>query len=116
MEKGGHVYILASRRQDTLYIGVTADLTRRISEHRLGLIPGFTTEYKVCRLAWMERHDEVETAIRREEQLKKWNRVWKIRLIEAANPDWFDLAVSELGFPPLPLAEFARDGPPPSRG
>jgi putative endonuclease len=64
----------------------------------------------------MERHDEIETAIRREKQLKRWNRAWKIRLIEAVNPDWFDLAVSELGFSPLPPAASASDGPPPSRG
>jgi putative endonuclease len=108
--------MLASRKLGTLYIGVTSDLMRRISEHRQGLTPGFTTEYGVARLVWMERYDDIELAIRREKQLKKWNRAWKIRLIEEANPDWADLAVSVLGFPPVGPAATARDGPPPSRG
>jgi putative endonuclease len=116
MEKDGFVYILASRRQGTLYIGVTADLVRRISEHRDDLTPGFTTEYGVKRLVWMERHDTIASAIRREKHLKKWNRAWKIRLIEEENPDWFDLAVSVLGFPPIASSVNVRDGPPPSRG
>ncbi len=116
MEKGGFVYILASRKQGTLYIGVTADLVRRISQHREDLTPGFTTEYGVNRLVWMERYDDIASAIGREKQLKKSNRAWKIRLIETENPDWFDLAVSVLGFSPLPSAMSSGDGPPPSRG
>jgi putative endonuclease len=108
--------MLASRKLGTLYIGVTSDVMRRVSEHRQGLTPGFTTEYGVTRLVWMERFDDIELAIRREKQLKKWNRAWKIRLIEEANPDWSDLAVSMLGFPPVGPAATARDGPPPSRG
>jgi putative endonuclease len=108
--------MLASRKLGTLYIGVTSDLVRRVSEHRDCLTPGFTTEYGVNRLVWMERHDDIEAAIRREKQLKKWNRAWKIRLIEAENPDWRDLAVSVLGFTPLAAAARAGDGPPPSRG
>ena len=118
MEKGGFVYILANRRNGTLYTGVTADLMRRISEHRLGLIPGVTLEYSTKRLVWMEAHGEILSAIAREKQLKKWNRAWKINLIEATNPDWHDLAVSELGFEALPYASFGRagDGPPPARG
>ncbi|WP_310498695.1 GIY-YIG nuclease family protein [Sandarakinorhabdus sp.] len=114
MEKGGHVYILASRRQGTLYIGVTADLMRRVSEHRLGETPGFTRRYGANRLVWHEAHGEITSAIAREKQLKHWNRAWKIRLIETANPEWRDLAVSDLGFPPH--AALSGDGPPPSRG
>jgi putative endonuclease len=116
MEKGGFVYILASRKLGTLYIGVTADLVRRMSQHRDHLTPGFTTEYGVKRLVWMELSDDIADAIRREKQLKKWKRAWKIRLIEADNPDWRDLAVSVLGFPPLNAVARAGDGPPPSRG
>lgn len=116
MEKGGFVYILASRKQGTLHIGVTADLVRRVSQHRDGLTPGFTSEYGVKRLVWMEQHDDIASATRREKQLKKWNRDWKIRLIEAGHPHWFDLAVSALGFPPDAPSTDARDGPPPSRG
>ena len=112
MEKGGFVYILASRRLGTLYIGVTADLMRRMSQHRDELTPDFTSDYGVKRLVWMERHDEITSAIRREKQLKKWNRAWKIRLIEAENPDWFDLAISMLGFPPIASSVSGRDGPP----
>lgn len=74
MEKGGFVYILASRRQGTLYTGVTANLMRRISEHRLNLIPGFTSRYNVKLLVWHEAHAEIESAIRREKQIKEWRR------------------------------------------
>jgi putative endonuclease len=116
MEKGGFVYILSSRRQGTIYIGVTSDLVRRMSEHRDDLTPGFTTEYGVKRLVWMERHDDIASAIVREKQLKKWNRAWKIRLIETENPHWLDLAVSVLGFPPIASSVNAGDGPPPARG
>ena len=116
MDKGGFVYILASRKQGTLYIGVTSDITKRMSEHRQDLTPGFTTEYGVKRLVWIERYSEIAEAIRCEKQMKKWNRDWKIRLIEAANPEWFDLAVSVLRFEPLPYAEVSGDGPPPTRG
>jgi putative endonuclease len=101
MEKGGHVYILANRRQGTLYTGVTSDLMRRVSEHRLGVIPGFAREHGVKRLVWHEAFGDIEAAIRREKQIKAWKRAWKIELIEAMNPHWLDLAVSELGFPTL---------------
>ena len=101
MDKGGFVYILASRRQGTLYTGVTNDLMRRISEHRLDLIPGFTSRYSVKLLVWHEAHGDIESAIRREKQIKEWRRAWKIEMIEARNPHWLDLAVSELGFPML---------------
>jgi putative endonuclease len=85
------VYILASKIGGTLYIGVTNDLVRRVYEHRAHLIAGFTSKYGVHRLVYFEAFSDIENAIRREKQLKKWNRAWKIRLIEEANPDWVDL-------------------------
>jgi len=91
MDKGGFVYILASRRHGTLYIGVTNDLARRVSEHRNGLVPGFTKRYRVDRLVHWEGFGDIREAIEREKQLKAWRRDWKIGLIEAANPDWRDL-------------------------
>ena len=101
---GGHVYILASRRHGTLYTGVTSDLARRIFEHREGLIPGFTREYGVKRLVFVETHNDISEAIIREKRIKDWKRDWKINLIERDNPLWDDLAVSLLGFEPLPPA------------
>jgi putative endonuclease len=85
------VYILASRRNGTLYIGVTGDLLGRTYTHREDLIEGFTRRYGVHRLVWYEAHGDPPTAIQREKQLKKWNRAWKIRLIEETNPNWDDL-------------------------
>jgi putative endonuclease len=95
------VYILASRRHGTLYIGVTSDLPARIHAHRESLIPGFTRRYGVKRLVHFEMFDMMDAAIQREKRLKEWRRAWKIELIEATNPHWDDLAVG-LGFPPLP--------------
>ena len=86
------VYILASKRNGTLYIGVTNDLKRRLHEHKQGLVEGFTKEYSVNRLVWYDQTNAIEEAIVREKQLKKWNRQWKIRLIEELNPNWNDLA------------------------
>lgn len=85
------VYILASKRNGTLYIGVTSDLPRRIAQHRIGSVPGFTSRYGVTRLVFLELHDRMEGAIQRERQLKEWRRAWKIRLIQKANPEWRDL-------------------------
>ena len=85
------VYILASGRSGTLYVGVTSDLAGRISIHIQDLLPGFTSKYRVHRLVYYEMHETMEAAIGREKQLKKWNRLWKLRLIEAANPEWIDL-------------------------
>ena len=82
MEKTYWVYILASALGGTLYVGVTNDLVRRIYEHRMGLAEGFTKKYEVHRLVYFEQYHDVEMAIRREKRLKKWNRAWKIRLIE----------------------------------
>ena len=86
------VYILASKPYGTLYIGVTSDLARRIEAHRLGGVDGFTERYGVHTLVYFEMHADMYEAIQREKRLKKWNRAWKIRLIEELNPAWKDLA------------------------
>jgi putative endonuclease len=85
------VYLLASRRHGTLYLGVTSDLVRRVSEHKAKAIPGFTARYGVERLVWFEAHDDPTGAIIREKAIKKWRRDWKVRLIEEQNPEWYDL-------------------------
>ena len=85
------VYILASQRNVTLYIGVTSDLIKRIWEHKNDLVEGFTQKYKVHQLVYFEQHQDMLAAITREKQLKKWNRDWKLALIEKSNPDWRDL-------------------------
>jgi putative endonuclease len=85
------VYMLASRRNGTLYIGVTSDLVRRVWAHRCKFVTGFTEEYGVSRLVWYETHDDALAAITREKQIKKWQRAWKIELIERMNPYWNDL-------------------------
>ncbi len=91
MDKQFCVYILASDRNGTIYVGVTSNLPKRIWEHKEGLVPGFTKEYGVHKLVWYEQHDSAENAITREKRIKKWNREWKIRLIEEVNPYWNDL-------------------------
>ena len=91
MKENFYVYILASQRRGTLYIGVTSNLIRRVYEHKNGLVDGFTKKYKVHRLVHYEIAGDAETALSREKQMKKWNRVWKIRLIEENNPEWADL-------------------------
>ena len=85
------VYILASRRNGTLYIGVTSDIARRVWEHRSDLVQGFTKRYGVHTLVWYEVHESVESATEREKRLKEWKRAWKLRLIEEINPTWRDL-------------------------
>jgi putative endonuclease len=85
------VYILASKNQGVLYIGVTNNLTRRVQEHKAGVIEGFTKKYFVYKLVYFETYTSVLEAIKREKQLKKWNREWKVSLIEKENPNWFDL-------------------------
>ena len=97
---GPTVYLLASRRNGTLYLGVTSDLMGRIHRHRHGLLPGFTRQYEVKRLVWFEPHATMEAAILREKRIKKWNRVWKLELIEKDNPAWRDLA-EDWGLEPL---------------
>ena len=94
------VYIMASARNGTLYVGVTSSLLQRIAQHREGTFGGFTAKYGVKRLVWFEPHSTMEYAITREKQLKKWNRAWKLDLIEMGNPEWRDLA-EDFGFEPL---------------
>jgi putative endonuclease len=101
MAKEPFVYILASRRHGTLYIGVTSDLMGRIHQHRAGLVPGFASHYAVHRLVHFEQFADMESAIAREKQLKNWRRSWKIALIEEGNPFWEDRAI-EFGFEALP--------------
>ena len=100
------VYILASGRNGTLYIGVTSDLVKRIWQHRTNSVPGFTERYAVHALVFWELHASMEAAITREKRLKKWERSWKLRLIEEGNPQWCDLWEEILESP----------GSPPSRG
>jgi putative endonuclease len=92
------VYIMASKRHGTLYIGVTSNLLQRVDQHRNGLLPGFTRDYAVTRLVWFELHETMESAILREKRIKEWRRGWKIVLIEETNPEWLDLAI-DLGLP-----------------
>jgi putative endonuclease len=91
VEKQPAVYVLASKRNGTLYIGVTSDLTKRVWEHKNDLVEGFTKRYSVHRLIWYELHNSMESAIKREKSMKEWKRAWKLELIESANPDWEDL-------------------------
>ncbi|MCS3731180.1 GIY-YIG nuclease family protein [Bradyrhizobium betae] len=86
-----YVYILASRIGGTLYIGVTNDIIRRVAEHKSKVIESFTEKYDVARLVYFEQFDDPENAIKREKRVKKWNRAWKVRLIEKDNPNWDDL-------------------------
>ncbi|GAB4237424.1 MAG: GIY-YIG nuclease family protein [Kiloniellaceae bacterium] len=86
-----YVYILASRKHGTLYIGVTNDIARRVWEHRQGRGSKFVQKYRVTRLVHVEAHEEIEQAIQREKSLKEWHRTWKIQLIERDNPEWEDL-------------------------
>jgi putative endonuclease len=86
-----YVYILASKKNGTLYIGVTGDLVKRCYEHKQDMVEGFTKRYQVHTLVYYEVHNDVREAIRREKQIKKWNRNWKIGLIEERNPQWRDL-------------------------
>ena len=86
-----YVYILASKIGGTLYIGVTNDLVRRVFEHKSKFVRGFTKKYNVVKLVYFEQYDDIENALQREKRLKKWNRQWKVRLIEERNPNWDDL-------------------------
>ena len=91
MSKRGYLYILASKRNGTLYVGVTSDLVKRVWQHRERLVDGFTKRYGVHHLVYFEVHEEFREAIIREKQLKKWQRAWKVELIEGMNPGWGDL-------------------------
>lgn len=97
------VYILASRPNGILYVGVTSEPWDRVNEHKQGLIPGFTRKHGVKTLVYIEFHDNMDEAIRRETRLKKWNRAWKVRLIHQVNPEWSDLW--------LPSGELLMAGP-----
>jgi len=88
----GYVYILASKKNGTLYTGVTSSLSRRLLEHQHALTPGFTSRYGVTRLVWFEEHDLIVSAIQREKSIKKYPRQWKINLIETLNPGWEDIS------------------------
>jgi putative endonuclease len=101
MARVSAVYIMASRKHGTLYVGVTSDLRNRVAQHREGLTPGFTERYGVKRLVWFEQHDNIVAAIQRETSIKRYRRQWKINLIEQDNPNWDDL------FPQL----FVEEGP-----
>jgi len=85
------VYIVTNRRNGVLYVGVTSNLQRRIFEHREGVIAGFTKQHGLKTLVWFEAHDDIRIAIQREKTMKHWPRAWKVRLINAANPEWNDL-------------------------
>ncbi len=91
MEKQFCVYIVTNHPRGTLYIGVTSNLAERIGQHREKAVDGFTEKYGLDRLVWYELHENAESAILREKQLKKWNRLWKVELIEKMNPEWRDL-------------------------
>ncbi len=91
MNKQPAVYILASKRNGTLYIGVTSDLVKRIWLHKNNMVEGFTKRYSVHLLVWYELHESMESAITREKRLKNWKRQWKLKLIESSNPEWQDL-------------------------
>jgi putative endonuclease len=89
--KAGFVYIMANRKNGTIYIGVTSDLAKRVWEHREGVVPGFTRRYGCKRLVWFESSDDLQGARQRELQMKEWKRAWKIKLIEEQNFEWTDL-------------------------
>ena len=91
VQKSSFIYIIASKRNGTLYIGVTSDLLSRVWRHKSNLVKGFTEKYNVHTLVYFEQHANVQSAIEREKQIKKWNRRWKLRLIEKKNPSWKDL-------------------------
>jgi putative endonuclease len=91
MNKQPAVYILASKRNGTLYIVVTSNLIKRIWEHKYNMVEGFTKRYGVHQLVWYELHESMESAIEREKRLKEWKRKWKMGLIESINPNWEDL-------------------------
>lgn len=94
--KNYYVYILASQRNGTLYIGVTSNLIRRVWQHKTGEVPGFTSEYKVHQLVYYEIHNDIMMALKREKNLKAWKRAWKLGLIDHNNPDWKDLYLTLL--------------------
>ena len=105
-----YVYILASKRNGTLYIRITNNLLRRSYQHKVEIIEGFTQKYKVNKLVYFESYDSPKDAIQREKKLKKWNREWKIELIESKNPKWEDLSINLLPGFPLPSRQTRLPG------
>ena len=91
IQKQYFMYIMVSKRNGTLYVGVTSSLPSRVWEHKNNIIEGFTKKYNVHMLVYFEQHTKIQLAIKREKQIKKWNRKWKLKLIEAKNPEWKDL-------------------------
>lgn len=91
MNKHSYCYIVTNQPNGTLYVGVTTDLVKRVGQHQSGEVEGFTSQHGLNQLVWFEEHGDIESAIRREKNIKAWKRAWKIRLIEENNPDWFDL-------------------------
>ena len=91
MNKYSYVYILTNKRNGTLYVGVTSDLVKRIYEHKNGFVNSFSKKYKLHKLVYYEKHLNIEATIIREKQIKKWNRLWKLKLIESFNHEWRDL-------------------------
>jgi putative endonuclease len=110
MEKVGYIYIMASGKNGTIYIGVTSNLVKRVWEHRSGVVPGFTEKFGCKLLVWFEAFDDVQQARQREMQMKEWKRAWKVKLIEEHNLDWDDL------YPSLLDPGCAGPGPRPSPG
>ena len=103
------VYMLASQRNGTLYIGVTSDLIKRVWQHREGLADGFTKQYGVKTLVWYEQHETMDSAISKEKAMKKWLRKWKLAAIEKIHPDWHDLWPEIIGAVPVPVV-YAQEG------
>ena len=112
MEKQPCVYLLASHRNGTLYAGVTSNLIARVWQHHEHVVAGFTSRYDVTRLVWYELHGTMDGAIHREKRIKKWNRAWKVKLIDEGNPSWRDLWPDIIGQSPRANVH----GSPPSRG
>jgi putative endonuclease len=112
-EKFPATYILASRYRGTIYTGVTSGLWQRVWDHKNGRFEGFTKDYDIKTLVWYEHHHDMEDAIRREKQIKKWNRHWKFRMIEEMNSDWLDLHER---IDVITTLVAKKAGPPPSRG
>jgi putative endonuclease len=121
------VYNLVNRPHGTFYVGVTSDFAKRMAEHDQGLIDGFTKRYGIKMLVYYEMHETMDAAIAREKLLKRWNRAWKVRLVEQMNPEWrslFDAATGEIAFGPAeverlfeePETSGALHGSPPARG
>jgi putative endonuclease len=102
MNKTSYVYILASKRNGTLYTGVTSNLINRVYQHKTDLVAGFTKKYQVHRLVYFEQHLDIYEAILREKRIKEWQRKWKLNLIEKGNPEWKDLYPEITGFRPTP--------------